>query len=198
MIVALVVMATEGGGGGTSADNTVAGSNLSPSPSVLVTTDAVERQAVVADSHLTTASIMGESRLPFLFAPPVPDVTPPPRSPEPAQEAASGPYRLTEHDFYLLAITVGFEREHVIEEAYRVACGGGSTIWGESYCTPSARNGIHVGLFQISTVTAEATCGVGDPYWLSFPANNLWCARQIILWSEEHLGERWALWQVQP
>lgn len=107
-------------------------------------------------------------------------------------------YRLTYEDFVLIAETVGYERPHVIEEAYRVACGGGSTRWGESSCYPRVRNGVHVGLLQISTVTAEWTCGVSDPEWLAYPANNLWCAREIILWSEEHLGDRWALWEVRP
>jgi len=137
------------------------------------------------------------TRAPFV-APAASTVSTPPQSPETAPEPADGPYRLDRESFYLLAITVGFERGHVIEEAYRVACQGGWHGSGESGCTPSARNGIHIGLLQISTVTAEYVCGVGDVEWLLHAANNLWCAHQIVLWSEEHLGDRWALWHVRP
>ena len=192
-VMILMVVATGCGRGGSSADDE--GSIPSLPQSVFMTTDAVERLPHVANSHFTTASLMGESRPPFLPRP-VPDVTPPPRSPETAPEPADGPYRLDRESFYLLAITVGFERGHVIEEAYRVACGGGSTRFGESACTPSITNGHHIGLFQLDPGWAEF-CGT-DPWTLYYPAVNLHCTRQILLYEESRGLPRWSHWQVQP
>ena len=106
------------------------------------------------------------------------------------------PFTLSPDDFRILARTVGFVRAHVIEEALRVACGGGSTRWGESGCQPSARNGPYIGLFQIHEDWAEF-CGV-DAWTLAYPAVNLACARIILHYEEANGLPRWSHWEVRP
>ena len=121
-------------------------------------------------------------------------------TPETRQDEADGPYRLTREDFISLARTVGFQREHVIEEGYRIACGGGSTRWGESACYSGAENvnehGRFIGLFQIWDEWAEV-CGV-DAEHLFYPAVNIACARIIMRQSERGGGWRWEMWEAQP
>ncbi len=197
MMLALVVM-TEGGGGGSTSQTSDDSSIPSPSPSVVMTAGAEVRTTRFADSHPASAPIMGVSRAPHVSHPGLltPLGTPPPQSPETPPEAADSPYRLTRDDFFILARTVGYEREWVIAEAFRVACGGGSTVYGESYCTPSAFNGHHIGLFQIDPGWSEF-CGV-DAWALYYPAVNLACARMIVLYEEANGLPRWTHWEVQP
>ena len=79
-------------------------------------------------------------------------------------------------------------------EAWRVACGGGSSRWGESACIPSAQNGPYSGLFQIHPDWAWL-CGKTD--WHQ-PTENARCARLI---REYGLGlglDGWHYWEVKP
>ena len=214
-VMILTVVATGCGRGGSSADDE--GSNPSLPQSVFMTTlDEDSQWRDLSDRGVVSVEVApaagvspparpgfesriapppGVTRAPFV-APAASTVSTPPQSPETAPGPADGPYRLDRESFYLLAITVGFERGHVIEEAYRVACGGGSTRFGESACTPSITNGHHIGLFQLDPGWAEF-CGT-DPWTLYYPAVNLHCTRQILLYEESRGLPRWSHWQVQP
>lgn len=138
--------------------------------------------------------------IPLSTATPAPTPTAAPIS-APAATATSDVSHGTSHhtltyaDFISVALTVGYPRE-LAEEAYRVACGGGSTVWGESGCQPGARNGVHYGLMQISGWWADY-CGV-DEWTLTSPSVNLACALVILRYEEEVGVERWHNWQIKP
>jgi len=90
---------------------------------------------------------------------------------------------------------VGYPPE-IAEEAYRVACGGGSTRWGESGCHPDITSGPHYGLLQIRGEWATY-CGV-DEWTLTSPSVNLACGLMILEYEQSIGVEPWHNWAVKP
>jgi len=89
---------------------------------------------------------------------------------------------------------VGYPPE-LADEAYRVACGGGSTRWGESGCNVDPP-GSHYGLLQIRGEWATY-CGI-DAWTLTSPSVNLACGLMILEYEQEIGVEPWTNWQVKP
>ena len=122
-----------------------------------------------------------------------PEPTPEPTA-APTPAAAPIPGTLSREEFLSVALTVGYPPE-LAKEAFRVACGGGSTRWGESSChidPPSS----HYGLMQISGEWADY-CGV-DAWTLTSPSVNLACALMILEYEQSIGVEPWHNWQVKP
>lgn len=210
MIVALVAM-IDWGRGGSSADDTVDGSNPSLSQSVVTTTldedsqrrDSANTGESVRQAPVSTAlsSPTGVTRPPFLAVPPpVIAESPPPEPAETAQEPADAPYRLTEAEFISLARTVGMTREWAIDGLFRIACGYPPHSFGESACRLDVPdNGPHIGILQINPGFWADTCGLSDDgRELRYPAPSIACARNIIAAGERLHGDPWHYWSARP
>jgi len=108
--------------------------------------------------------------------------------------SSGAPEPLSPMEAQVVLHRAGWEGE-ARREAYRVACGGGSTETGESRCIPGATNGTYLGLFQIDPAW-RWLCG--EDVDLFQPFENALCARKINEYGKGLGLPSWYYWHVKP